>query len=460
MSTKHNESKDKHVRHVLPNGLTILTKHLPGQQKACVMVSVGVGSIHEEERIQGISHFIEHLAFKSNQRRSAQQIAKDLEYAGTIANAYTTYDNTAFFGKCLPKKVDDTIQILFEAITNTIYKEEEIALERQVVLTEIQNYIELPDRHLISLFLEDQYHKTPYQRRIEGTKKSVTSITQKDLAAFKEKYYAPNNMIISIVGNIDEAKALVTIKKTFGTLAKKIITLPNASLTTLQQKDITIHTQKHLNQSFLAAGFRVAPSHTKEGLGLELLSAILGGGMSSRIFTKLREEQGIGYSVGSAYFTLGNTASLFAYVLGFDKEKRKDALDILKKIFKEITEEIVETQELEGTKNYYISHYLDELQKLEHHAQELIFEERYPVQISYTKRHEFMQKMSAGEILDLAKSYLSDEPTISLLTSEETKHKKLPSKVKEEQKAAVKRIVSKTTKTSIPMQSRIKKKRN
>jgi len=272
---------------ILNNGLKIILKHLPNTKKACTMINVNVGSIDEERNEEGISHFIEHMTFKSNKFRTAAQIARDLEYAGTITNAFTSYENTTYYGKCLKNKCNDTIQILFEAITNEEYDKKELELERSVVLTEVQNHIEMPDKQIFKLILEDLYKDSNYGHAIQGKKETVEGMKKTQLEEYRKKHYVPNNMIVCIVGNFNEKEVLKKIEETFGKLPKKSI--PKKNIKLAGNKEISkVHRKDNLTQSFLAAAYIAPNSNDKESIYLEMLSTLIGCGFSSKFFTKLR----------------------------------------------------------------------------------------------------------------------------------------------------------------------------
>ncbi|MFA6088576.1 MAG: pitrilysin family protein [Candidatus Woesearchaeota archaeon] len=401
---------------ILENGLTILLKKVKNTKKACIMININVGSINEKENEYGISHFTEHLAFKSNKYRSAKEISKDLEYKGTITNAFTSYENTVFFGKCFKENCKDTLQILFEAITNLNYKKEEVELERQVILTEIQNYIELPDKQILLLFLKDLYKGSHYGHPIEGYKNIAEKITINNLEEFKKENYVPNNMIICITGNFNQKEVISSIKNTFGILKRKELE-KISTIQPINNKKENTHKRKELNQSFLALGVIVPNAQDKESTTIELLSTYVGEGMSSKMFEKLREEKGIGYSVGCGYYNLGKTACIVAYVVGFDKKQEIEAKNIIVDILKQLKNKEISDEELKGIKNYYLSRYVDEFDKVEFHALELLNKEIYNIPYDYTKKDILIKKITKKDMLTTSKKIFSDNLTISLLKS-------------------------------------------
>ena len=181
------------------NGLVLLTDKKEDTKKAALFVGVNVGSVDESEMLNGGSHVNEHLLFKSNENRSARKIIEDLEYSGSIVNACTSWKYTGFYAKTPKTEVENALEILFEAATD------EFELERQVILTEIRNYINSPDKYaLMGLFIPTLFSGTPLEKKIDGTIESMSKVSKKSLEDFKKEYYIPNNTIISVSGNFNE----------------------------------------------------------------------------------------------------------------------------------------------------------------------------------------------------------------------------------------------------------------
>ncbi|RLI88686.1 MAG: hypothetical protein DRO62_03220, partial [Candidatus Altiarchaeales archaeon] len=277
------------------NGLTLLTEERPNTKKAALLVGIGVGSVNEDEKINGGSHFNEHMLFKSNRFRSARQIIEDLEYSGTIVNAYTTWRYTAFYAKTPYRELENAMEILFQAATNYSYKEEEFELERKVILTEIQNYINSPEKYAImGLFIPTLFSGTPMERKIEGTTDSMNSVTKKELERFKKRFYVPNNTIIAVCGRFNKSRLMDVVESTFGGLKKRNI--PNIGKIDIRNKRrIKVERRGEITQSYLGLGYRVPGYSGEDFFKLDLLSSILSEGLSSRMFRELRERRGIGY---------------------------------------------------------------------------------------------------------------------------------------------------------------------
>jgi len=172
------------------NGVTLITEHYENTRKAALLIGVKVGSVDENDKLSGASHFNEHLLFKSNRYRSARKIIEDLEYSGIVVNAYTTCRYTGFYAKTPSDELENTIEILFQAATNFNYLQSEFELERKVILTEIQNISNSPERYsLTRLFIPTLFEKTPLDREIGGTRDSISSMEKEELEEFKKRYY-------------------------------------------------------------------------------------------------------------------------------------------------------------------------------------------------------------------------------------------------------------------------------
>ncbi|OYT27298.1 MAG: hypothetical protein B6U97_01960, partial [Candidatus Altiarchaeales archaeon ex4484_96] len=285
---------DEISKKIYDNGLKVLTEERINTKKAALLVGVRVGSMDEDELLNGGSHFNEHLLFKSNRYRTSRQIIQDLEYSGTVVNAYTTWNYTAFYAKTPKNELENALQILYEAATNHDYRSDEFELERQVILSEIKNYMNSPEKYALQdFFIPTLYDNTPLERKIQGTVKAMESVEKKCLEDFKKKYYIPNNMVIVVCGCFDKKKLKDKINETFGSLppGKQY---PRDDVSMINRHTLKEESRGDINQMYLSLGYRVPGYQSSDYFALELLSSILSEGLSSRLFKELRENRGIG----------------------------------------------------------------------------------------------------------------------------------------------------------------------
>lgn len=401
---------------VLDNGLTLLMEKRPGTKKAALIAGVKVGSVDETDRINGGSHFNEHLLFKSNRYRTARQIAQDLEYSGTVINAYTTWKYTAFTAKAPSRHLSTAVETLCQAATNYDYVKEEFETERQVILTEIQNFINSPDRYsLTGLFIPKLFSGTPLEKKIEGSVESMGSVRKEELEDFKKKYYVPNNMVIAAVGRFDENKLVKDVTDLFESLDKKKVPGRPPCTDLTNRKTTESEKRRDITQVYMCMGYRVPGYSSNDVHTLDILSSILSEGLSSRMYHELREKRGIGYGVGSIYYPVGEEGMFITHVDGFDPKRKKEAGEVILDIFKDLKEKDVPTKEFKGTKTLMISKYFDHLEKITDRAMALLETEIYGVPYDFREKEKYIKNVSKEDVKNAAREYLTDDFVQTLL---------------------------------------------
>ncbi len=400
------------------NGLVLLTEERPNTKKAALLVGVGVGSVNENEKINGGSHFNEHLLFKSNKFRSARQIIEDLEYTGTVVNAYTTWNHTAFYAKTPHRELENAMEIIFQAATNFDYDGGEFELERKVILTEIQNYINSPEKYAImGLFIPILFSGTPLERKIEGTTEVMSSVTKRELEAFKKQFYVPNNMTIVVCGKFNRPKLTDMVESTFGCLKKKRIH-KTGKIDIRNKRRTMVEKRKDITQSYLGFGYRVPGYSSEDFFRLDLLSSILSEGLSSRMFHELREERGIGYSVGNFFYPLEKEGMFVSHVDGFDPERVDETKDVILKIFDDLKKQRLTTKEFKGTKKLMISKYDDHIEKITERAMMIFQSEFFKMPFDFREKEKFIKEVSREDIQNASKKYLNEDYVMTVLKPE------------------------------------------
>ncbi|MGB9598879.1 MAG: M16 family metallopeptidase, partial [Minisyncoccales bacterium] len=282
---------------VLANGISVFLEYLPEHKKVIFLVGLGVGSRNDPPELAGISHFLEHLQFQSNRFRSADDINEDLEEVGTDFDAGTDFDSTVFYTIGYPRYLGRSIKILYEALTNFEYNENELERERLVVLTELKKSLDSPEIYYFDhLFIPALLRKTPLEKPILGTIKALKKIRKEDLIFQKRKYYLPQNMIIFVCGKFEEEALLRKLEKTFGHLKPRHLEIEKEKIPLANRYRVVFKHRKNLKLAYLALGYRVPGYNHVDSLKFLLLESILSGGASSRLYKKLRSEKGIGYN--------------------------------------------------------------------------------------------------------------------------------------------------------------------
>jgi len=288
----------------LSNGLRIATEFLPGVETVSLAVSVGVGARYENDNENGVSHLLEHMAFKGTKTRSARDIAEAFDNIGGQLNAYTSMELTVYYAKVLKKDTSFALEILADILQNSTFLEDELIKEKDVIVQEIAMHNDSPEDVIVDCFDETSYPAQPLGRSILGTEQLVTSYSRDDVMGYMARHYTPSNMVISAAGNIDHAHFVSVVEGFFimtppGTAPKA----PIAKYVGGEMHMLSDHEQLHV-----ALGFPAVSIHDPRYYALQLYASVLGGGMSSRLFQEVREKRGLAYSVyamGSSYSDVG-----------------------------------------------------------------------------------------------------------------------------------------------------------
>ncbi|MEK7558315.1 MAG: pitrilysin family protein [Patescibacteria group bacterium] len=345
----------------LENGLRIVSVPMPDSPTVTVLVLVEAGSKYETKEINGLSHFLEHMCFKGTKKRStALQISSELDGIGSQNNAFTSHEYTGYYAKSSKKHFDKILDIVSDIYLNPVFDEKEVEKEKGVIIDEINMYEDMPNRHVHDLFGELLYGDQPAGRNVAGTKEIIRKLKREDFINYRAKHYVASGTIVVVVGNVGEKEIENKVKEKF------------AGISTLKKegKPKVIETQnnpeillkfKETDQTHLVMGVRAFDAFSKKRPILSVLSAILGGGMSSRLFQKLRDEMGVGYYVkaGSDLYT---DHGFLAVWTGVTNSRVEEVIQAILKEFEKIKNELVSIDELNKVKEYLIGNMYLELE--------------------------------------------------------------------------------------------------
>ncbi len=276
----------------LPNGFRIVSEYMPGLASAAVGVWVMAGARHERAEENGIAHFLEHMAFKGTTRRTALQIAEEIEDVGGYINAYTSRDATAYYARVLGADVPLALDVIADIVLNPAFDPREIEIERGVILQEIGQALDTPDDVIFDWLQEASYPDQAIGRPILGATDRVASHGADALRGFVAGHYGPGQMILSAAGAIDHDDLVKLAEDQFGHLP--LLAMPPTEPARFhcgERREVKRLEQAHFALAIEAPGFRDRDVYTAQ-----IFAAILGGGMSSRLFQKLREERGLCYT--------------------------------------------------------------------------------------------------------------------------------------------------------------------
>jgi predicted Zn-dependent peptidase len=340
---------------VLSNGLRLITAPMKSTQAVTLLVLVGVGSRYETKKINGISHFLEHLFFKGTKSRPRPgQVHEDLNRIGSIYNAFTSKETTGFWVKTATKDVNISLDIVSDILLEPLFKEEEIEKERGVILQEISMYEDQPQRRVWDIFENVMYGDQPVGWDITGTKETVASIRRQDILDYRQHNYLSKNMVVVAAGNIDSKEMFQKIEDYFGKIKKGENSMARKARISQNSPRVKI-INKDSDQTHLALGTIGYDMYDDRRYTLNLLSVILGGNFSSRIFKEIREKLGLAYYV----FARGDQYSDCGYLgigAGIPHLELARVIKKINEILNAVKKEGVTKDELSFAKSYLRGH--------------------------------------------------------------------------------------------------------
>ena len=321
----------------LPNGFRVVTETMPGLASASVGVWVNAGARHEDASQNGIAHFLEHMAFKGTARRSALQIAEEIEDVGGYINAWTSRETTAYYARVLQADVPLALDIIADILRNPAFAAREIEVERQVILQEIGQTLDTPDDVIFDWLQEASYPDQPLGRPILGLAEGVARYGEGDLRGFVASQYGPRRMILAAAGAVDHDALVRLAEGLFGDMTP--LADPPCESAHFHCGEKRVHKkleQAHFALAIEAPGFRHRDVYTAQ-----IFAGILGGGMSSRLFQKLREERGLCYTTFAQAGAHDDTGAITIYAgtgAGELRELAELTIDEMKRAAEDITE--------------------------------------------------------------------------------------------------------------------------
>jgi predicted Zn-dependent peptidase len=342
----------KYDIHTLKNGLRVVLAPMEGTDTATVVVMTGTGSRFESRKENGLAHFLEHMFFKgTKKRKSAKVISEELDALGSVYNAFTAKDRTAYYAKVSNEYLDQALDVISDIFLNSTLPAKEITKERGAVIQEIDMYEDMPMHTIDNVFdalIFGADH--PLGRTILGPKENIRAFSRKDFATYHKRNYTPQNTVVCIAGNFAQAKVLAKIQKEFGALPRG--QAPKLVPFTGEQTAARIAVkEKKTDQTQLMLGVPAFPYLHKDEFVLAVLSTILGGGMSSRLFLEVREKRGLAYSVHSWPEQFTDTG-YFVVQAGVEHAKLEKAVKTILAEFKKIKKTKVSAAELDKAKSY------------------------------------------------------------------------------------------------------------
>ena len=308
----------------LANGMIVITDRMEAVETVSLGVWVQTGARFETAKNNGISHLLEHMAFKGTKKRSAKDIAEEIERVGGYLNAFTSREITAFHSTILKDNVAIAIDIISDILRDSVFDQEELEREKTVVLQEIGQALDTPDEIIFDYFQSTAFPNQPLGHSVLGPRNNVKNITRDTLLNFMRGYYVPSRMIFSAAGNLEHAAIVSAVDSNFSHIRNAKADNPVAAV----YKGGDYRRIRDLEQAHLVIGFNSVGVHDPDYYAISVAASVLGGGMSSRLFQEIREKRGLVYSIygfNSAYSDVG----LFGIYAGTNEKGLLELIPIL-----------------------------------------------------------------------------------------------------------------------------------
>jgi predicted Zn-dependent peptidase len=336
-------------RHTLDNGLRVLTSNLDHAQSVTCMVMLAAGARYETPDTNGIAHFSEHMFFKGTERRpTARDIAGEIDAIGGEFNAFTGKEYTADYVKCAAEHRDVALDVLADMLRNSRFDAEEIDREKGVIIEEMNMYFDTPRDYIGGVYEQLLYGDQPLGWDIIGRKETVRNATRDTFMGYLDRWYKPSRMVVGIAGRIGD-DAVERVQELLGDLADGPTGEPEPARG-YQDERVSVFT-KQSDQAHLILGVPSYPIMHPDRYALQMVSTVLGGGMSSRLFTEVRERRGLAYYVFGTNHSYTDAGSLYSQA-GVDINRIDEAVTTIASELKNIAAEPVPADELEKARSF------------------------------------------------------------------------------------------------------------
>jgi len=404
-------------RIVLNNGIVVITTENMVADIVSAKIFLGIGSRYEAKNQSGISHLLAAVLTKGTEKLSSLEIANKIESVGARLGTDTTTDYFLLSIKTVSEDFDNIFQLSGEIVRYPSFPETEIELEKRITIQSIRSQLEQPFTVAFSQLREMMYQNHPYALSTLGSENTVSQITRHDIQKFHQTYFRPDNIVISIVGNISNTKAIALVEETYGDWQPPITPLANLNLPTITPQPFSAKKHQETQQSIIMLGYLAANVKSSDYAPLKLLNTYLGNGLSSRLFVELREKRGLAYDVSAFYPTRLYTSNFTVYI-GTAAENTAIAQAGLKAEVERLATNLLSEEELQICKNKLLGQYALGKQTNSQIAQILGWYEILKLGIDFdAKFQKNLATITTQEIQKVASKYFI-KPYISIVGQE------------------------------------------
>jgi predicted Zn-dependent peptidase len=338
-------------RDKLKNGLRVIIAPMQSTKTVTLLAITGVGSKYESDRIAGLSHFLEHMFFKGTEKRpNARAISEYLDEIGGEYNAFTSKEFTGFYAKVISKYLDRAFDVISDILLDSKFATEKIERERGVIIEEMNMYQDTPMVYVSDLFENLLYGNQPAGRLVIGNKKSISSVKRSDFINYYKRFYTASNMAVCVAGNVSEKEAFNLVKKYFRGISAKKAGLKKKVVEKQSSPSVLLH-HKDTDQTHICLGVRGYNILDDKKYPLSILSVILGGGMSSRLFMSVREKLGLAYYIRCESENYTDSGYICVHA-GLDSTRIDKAIKVIVKELVRARDDGISSKELKKAKEY------------------------------------------------------------------------------------------------------------
>jgi predicted Zn-dependent peptidase len=418
MSTRIHDRRDGHTRKVdrghkvrdisrtvLPNGVRVITESMPHVRSVSVGVWIATGSREEAPHQSGISHFIEHMLFKGTKNRSAEQIARSVDSIGGGLDAFTSKELVSYNVKVLDEHLPQAFDIVSDLVRNPLFDKSDIEKEKGVILEELKMEIDNPEYLVHEIFSSNFWKGHALGRPIIGTRQTIRSFDRDKVERYYGKFYTPRNILITAAGSLSHKQMVHLAEGHFGDL--KAQPVPKAGHVPKPHAPLVVRHKESLEQAHVYLGVPSVPMPHKERFACYILNAILGGGMSSRLFQNIREKQGLAYSVYSD-LTMYHDAGCMQVYAGTSPKNAAKVIDCVVAEMEQMADKLVTEEELRRAKDHLKGSFVLGLESTSSRMGNLARQELYFKRFfSIEELLDSVERVSAEEVRKLAKQFFN-----------------------------------------------------
>jgi len=389
----------------LPNGIQIISERMDHVRSVSLGIWIGTGSRMETAEENGISHFIEHMVFKGTKNRSAEEIARSVDSIGGGLDAFTAKEMVSYNTKVLDEHLPLAFDVLSDLVLNPLFREDDIAKEKGVILEELKMEVDNPEYLLHEIFTSNFWKDHPLGKPILGTKDTVQRFHHEMLHQYYRRIYSPSNILITAAGHLEHERLVQLAARSFeslpvnGSLAADRAPVPHSRL--------VFRNKTSLEQTHLYMGVPSYPLPHEARFACYVLNTVLGGGMSSRLFQNIRERQGLAYAVYSELSMYRDTGCLAIYA-GTSVESARQVVDSIIKEFRILKEEPVPEEELRRAKDHLKGSFMLGLESTSSRMVNLARQEMYFKRFfSLDEMIDSIESVSAGDVQRIAREFFN-----------------------------------------------------